>query len=72
MTPETYEKFAVWCFDKHLKYGDWFEDWWKKEGQEIFFAYARARGQEFIERLLSESMNPRYVRIINERYWELF
>lgn len=49
MDLEAREKFMMWFFDKHLKYGDWFTDWWDKEGKEAFFAYAKARGQEFIK-----------------------
>ena len=48
MSQESAEKFITWFLDKHLKYGDWFDEWWKLEGSGLFFAWAKEKGQEFI------------------------
>ena len=55
MLDETRDKFITWFFEKHLMYGDWFDQWWKKEGQKQFFVWAKAKGQEFLNLEKDES-----------------
>ena len=46
---EAMEKFMTWFLDKQLKYGDWFKEWWRKEGSDAFVEWSKIRGQEFIK-----------------------
>ena len=45
---EATSKFMTWMFDKYMKYGYWFDEWWKKEGASAFLTWAKNKGQEFI------------------------
>lgn len=46
---DTAKKFMSWFMDKHLKYGDFFTDWWLTEGSDQFFSYAKKRAMTFME-----------------------
>ena len=52
MTQEAVDKFQEWFIDQYLKYGDWFTEWWRMEGQESFFKWSKKHGQEFIDKAL--------------------
>lgn len=47
---EATSKFMTWMFDKHLNYGDWFEEWWKAEGLKAFMEWSKIKAIDTIKK----------------------